>query len=211
MKTIKLLTLLAIFIGFSSCSDDDDDPVFLQIESETVTNLDATLITDYSVHPPLETGDYAKFSFETGAVTTSATDWDIAFRGTNILVNGGEATADDQPDRNGNAGAYMDTGFATFTDVDTSIFGQDSMSSGLAIPTGSGNGWYSYAGAPSHAITPIAGKILVIRTHDGKYAKVKIESYYKDSPLNPDSTLHEEQFYTFSYVYQPNSGVTTFE
>ena len=212
MKTIKLLTLLAIFIGFSSCSDDDDDPVILQIESESVTNLDATLFTDYSVNPPLETGDYVKFSFENGAVTTSETDWDVAFRGTNILVNGGEVTADDQPERNGNAGAYMETGtFADVVNVDTSLFGQDSMSSGLAIPTGSGNGWYSYAGPPSHAITPIAGKILIIRTHDGKYAKVKIESYYKDSPLNPDSTLHEEQFYTFNYVYQPNEGVTTFE
>ncbi len=212
MKTIKLLTLLAFFIGFSSCSNDDDDPVILQIESELIENLEATLITDYSVNPPLEVGDYIKFSFESGSITESDTDWDIAFRGTKILVNGGEATTDNQPERTGNAGAYMATGtLATVTSIDTSLFKEDSTSNGLAIPTGDGNGWYDYAGFPTHAITPIEGRTLVFRTHDGKYAKVKISSYYKDSPVNPDSNLHEEQFYTFNYVYQPNEGVTTFE
>ena len=164
MKTIKLLTLLAIFIGFSSCSNNDDDPVILQVESLSITNLEATLETDYTVNPPLETGDYIKFDFVTGTTTASATEWDIAFRGTKILVNGGEATADDQPNRTGNAAAYMATGtFAGIADVNVSLFNQDSMSSGLAIPTGSGNGWYNYAGDPTHLITPIAGKVLVFK------------------------------------------------
>ena len=88
IKTIKFLTLVALFIGFISCSNDDDSTPLLEIESETVNDLQATQSADYSTNPPTITGDYIKFSFETGETTTSD-NWDIAFRGTTILVNQG--------------------------------------------------------------------------------------------------------------------------
>ena len=52
-------------------------------------------------------------------------------------------------------------------------------------------------------ITPIAGVTLVIRTADGKYAKMQIISYYKDAPqlIDPNG---QTRMYTFRYVYQPN-------
>jgi len=205
MKTIKLLTLLAIFVGFSSCSSDDDDPVVLQVESEKVTNLYAPQIGGDQGQPA--SGEFVKFDFSTGLVTTSSTDWDIAFRGTKIAINGGTSSGlTDEPDRTGNAAAYLATGtFADVTNVDTDLLEPDSVN-GLVL-----NNWYTYAGPPTHAINPIPGKILVIRTRDGKYAKVEILSYYKDSPENPDSNIHDERYYTFDYVYQPNEGVTTFE
>jgi hypothetical protein len=74
----------------------------------------------------------------------------------------------------------------------------------LAIPTGSGNGWYSY-NPTTHLISPIAGKVLIFRTADDLYAKVEILSYYKDKDPSSDG-----QHYTFDYVYQPNEGVTNF-
>ena len=101
MKTIKLLTLLAIFIGFSSCSDNDDDDPTLQVETEAVANLYAPQLGGQG--QPIS-GDYTKFNFSTGAVTTSTTDWDIAFRGTDIILNGGVSSGGtDEPARNGNA------------------------------------------------------------------------------------------------------------
>lgn len=204
MKTIKFLALVTLFIGFTSCSSDDDSTPLLEVESETVNDIQATQSADYSTNPPTITGDYIKFSFETGATTTSD-NWDIAFRGTTILVNGGSATADDQPDRNGNAEIYITTGtLAGITEVDTNLLTQDESTAGLAITTGSGNGWYNYDPS-THIISPIAGKVIIVKTNNGKYAKLEILSYYLGADTSNDS-----QYYTFNYVYQPNEGVIRF-
>lgn len=208
IKTTKFLLLIGLFIALASCSSDDSKPL-LGIESLTISNLHAPQTGGQGQNP--ESGVFTKFDFTSGGTTTSETDWDIAFRGTKILVNGGsEIGLTDEPMRHGNAGAYIVSGtMSSVTSVDPSLFIQDSPQ-GYAIPTGSGNGWYSYAGPPSHLITPIAGKVLIFKTRNGKYAKVEILSYYENAPANPDITVDATPYYTFNYVYQPNPNVTTF-
>lgn len=154
-------------------------------------------------------GPFTKFSFETGAVTTSDTEWDIAFRGTTIAINGGTVTGTaEEPDRNGNAGVSIENGtFDSVTDASGLTYAQDADGA-FGIPTGSDNGWYNYNPA-TFIVTPIPGKILVIRTHDGKYAKVEILSYYRDAPAQPDPFMDESRVYTFNYVYNPNEGETS--
>lgn len=208
MRTFKTLTLIAItLLGFTSCSNDDDGTPLLAIESETVSNLHAPQTGGQG--QPIG-GEFTKFDFSTGTTTTSDTDWDIAFRGTTIIVNGGTSQgANDEPVRNGDAAAYIATNtFEGLTTVDVNLLVQDSETS-LAIPTGSDNGWYNYNSA-TFTITPLAGKILVFRTRDNRYAKVEILSYYQDAPSNPDPFTDEGRYYTFNYVYQPNENVITF-
>lgn len=205
MKTIKIFALSILFIGFASCSSDDDvsNPQ-QEVKSQLVTNLKAVQSADYTTDPPTIIGDYVKFSFEKGDITTGD-DWDIAFRGSTILVNGGEATTADQPERTGDGGAYITTGtLESITKVDVDALKKDSKESGLAIPTGSGSGWYNY-NPTNHLIMPIAGKVIVVKTHKGKYAKMEILNYYENSKPNED--LSNSQYYTFNYVFQPNSGV----
>lgn len=214
-KTFKLITLLALcIIGFTSCSSDDDNtplpfplPVVVDLPTETVNNLHAPQTGGQGQGGI--SGEFTKFSFATGQTTTSDTDWDIAFRGTTIIVNGGESFGTtDEPARNGNAAAYIvsDSSFDAVTMANTDSFTQDSTS-GLAIATGSGNGWYTYTGPPNHLIIPTPGKILVFKTHDGKYAKVEILSYYRNSD---SSNPANGRYYSFNYVYQPNGALTTF-
>lgn len=207
MKTTKILMLFVLTSFFISCNDNDPIPL-LDVESQTVSNLHAPQSGGQG--QPVS-GEFTKFDFETGSITTSDTDWDIAFRGTSIIVNGGTSLGTtDEPNRTGNASVYISDGtMATVTEVNDNSFEQDSTT-GYAIATGSGNGWYSYAGPPTHLITPIAGKILVIKTTDGKYAKVEILSYYENAPANPDAFVDADRYYTFNFVYQPNSGVITF-
>lgn len=204
MKTIKFFTLITLFTLTFSCDKDDDSAPLVAVESKAVTNLKAEQTSDYTTNPPTISGDYIKFSFETGAITTTD-NWDIAFRGSTILVNGGKKTSDDQPERTGNAAVYIASGtLASITEVNTSLLKEDSDTDGLAITTGSGNGWYNYD-SNTHIISPIAGKIIVVRTSSGKYAKFEILTYYKDGDTSGDS-----QHYTFNYVFQPNEGVATF-
>lgn len=203
MKTIKLLALIAIFIGFSSCSSNDDDPVVLQVESESIVNLHAPQLGGQG--QPVS-GVFTKFNFATGMTTTSATEWDIAFRGTTIIVNGGVSYgATDEPERTGEAAAYLGTGtLGGVNSANPSLLEQDSVN-GYVL-----SAWYAYAGPPTHLISPVPGKIMIIKTRDGKYAKMEILSYYKDAPDNPDAFVDEERYYTFNYVYQPNDGMTSF-
>ena len=180
--------------------------VLSEVISGTMINLPAPQ-TGGQGEP--EGGPFAKFSFETGDVTDSETAWDIAFRGTSIAINGGTVTGTaDEPERKGNAGVAIENG--TFTDITSAgglTFTQDSDGA-YAIPAGSDNGWYNYNPA-TFIITPIPGRILVIRTHDGKYAKVEILSYYRDAPADPDAFADESRVYTFKYVYNPNDGETS--
>ncbi|OUS02606.1 hypothetical protein A9Q86_03335 [Flavobacteriales bacterium 33_180_T64] len=209
MKTIQLLVATLLCISFYSCSNDDDNTAsLLEIETETISNLHAPQSGGQG--QPIS-GEFTKFDFTTGQTTTSDTDWDIAFRGTSIIINGGTTLGTiDEPNRTGDAGVYIANGtIGSVTDVDTSLFTQDS-DVGYAIPSGSGNGWYTYAGPPTHLITPIPGKILVFKTRNGLYAKVEILSYYENAPANPDAFTDATPYFTFNYVYQPNTNVTTF-
>lgn len=206
-KTVKLFTLICACTTFVACSDDDNGGMeLIAIESSTATNIPAPQTGGQG--EPVG-GPFTKFNFATGEVTTSETEWDIAFRGTSIAVNGGTVTGtSDEPERNGDAGVSIETG--TFADISTAeglTFDQDATGS-FAIAPGSDNSWYNYNGE-TFTITPIPGKILVFRTHDGKYAKVEILSYYKDAPTEIDAMSDEARFYTFNYVYNPNEGETT--
>lgn len=208
MKTLKLLVLTIMTVSLFTCSEDDG-PQLVPIESETVTNLYAPQNGGQGQGPI--SGDFTKFDFSTGSTTSSATEWDIAFRGTTIIVNGGTSLGTvDEPERTGEAAAYIASGtLASISEVDTSLLIQDS-STGYAIPTGGGNGWYNYEPFPLNLITPIPGKVLVLRTRNGQFAKMEILSYYKDAPDNPDSMVDEARYYTFNYIYQPNIGQSTF-
>jgi hypothetical protein len=210
MKTMKRLPLLAIlFLTFNACSNDET-PQLLAVESQLVSNLFAPQVGGQNTGLDVS-GPFTKFNFSTGQITTSNTAWDIAFRGTTIIVNGGTSqNTTDEPVRNGNAAAYIDLStFAEVTLVNTDLLVQDSLEE-LAIPSGSNNGWYSY-NFMTNIVAPLAGRVLVFRTHDNRFAKVEILSYYEDAPANPDGFVDPSRYYTFRYVYQPNAGITTFE
>lgn len=212
MKTIKFtyaVVLAVCLIGFISCNNDDDSISLDPVEAQLATNIPAPQ-TGGQGQGPIG-GEFTRFSFDTGTVTTSDTDWDIAFRGTTIAVNGGTVTGTaDEPERNGNAGAVIVTGtFASVTTADGLTFSQDGDAA-FAIPTGSDNGWYNY-NFMTNVVSPIPGKVVVFRTRDGRYAKVEFLSYYENAPANPDGFADASRFYTFNYVYNPNEGETSFE
>jgi hypothetical protein len=209
MKSFKTFIFFCLVVLFASC--EDNEPIVLEpVESVTISNLFAPVAGGGQGQP--DEGPFTLFDFETGAETTDTNAWDIGFRGTTIIVNGGASFGTlGEPERTGNAAAYFTTnGFASLTEVDETLFTQDSAN-GYAIPAGGGNGWYDYTPFPINLITPRAGVVLVFRTTEGRFAKVQVESYYQDAPANPDANVDAPRYYTFNYVYQPNEGVISFE
>jgi len=185
----------------TSCTSNDEE--LAPVVAKQAVNIHAPVTTDYTVNPPTEAGTFAKFSFETGTVVTDGA-WDIAFRGTTILINGGAKVGlSDEPTRTGIGSLSLQTG--TFAEIlvapNDSEFKQDESGT-LALPKST---WYSY-NPQNHLISAIAGKVLLVRTHNNHYVKMEILSYYKDQDTSKDS-----RYYSFNYVYNPNIGDKNFK
>ena len=89
-----------------------------------------------------------------------------------------------------------------------SVFKTDNAPASYAITYGSGKGWYTYDPI-KNLITPLAGRVLVIRTASGKYAKVEIIAYYKggttlDATAPDAEKISKQRYYTFRYIFQAN-------
>jgi len=207
MKTKLVLSMLTIAVMFTACDKETPTPVDSVITA-TITELDAqaSVTMNPPPSPPTITGEYTKFSFSAGSVV-DGDDWDVAFRSTSIIVNGGVASDSLQLNRTGNSAVYLIDGIMDdIVSVNTSLLLQDGIEStaiidDFGIP---GNGWCVY-NQVTNIISPIAGKILVFRTHDNKYAKVEILNFYDAAMSNPYGG-----FYTFNYVYQPNENTLNF-
>jgi hypothetical protein len=202
-KTTLFLSMLTIAIGFTACTKDSPDPVETII-TETITEFGYHAEPTMTPFGPVYTGDYTKFSFSEGG-QVEGDNWDIAFRSTHIIVNGGTASDTSQPNRTGNAAVYIINDLmADVTSVDASLLMQDGeLSSAIINDLGVGadggpGAWCEYA---NQTVTPISGKILIIRTHDDKYAKMEITGFYDTNPVHIWGG-----FYTFNYVYQSAEG-----
>lgn len=212
MNSIKSILasifLLIISVSFIGCKEDDAP---IPVVSITISDLAADPGTgfDPSTGQPLGlTKKFTFFSFETGALVANADSasakWDLGFNGSTIIVN----SATSGP---GTTQAQIVTGiFDELTEAPATGYLSDNdeapiasaPNANLAIPTGSGKGWYTYDGA-AMVNRPTAGKIIVVKSSNGRFAKMEILSYYNGAPAAPTSS-DVARYYTFRYVYQPN-------
>lgn len=201
-KTLRVIFFSLAIMVFQSCtkeevSEEDNNNSTKILETRIFHNLYAP---QTGGGPDPAGGPFTKFSFSKNEITPGE-DWDIAFRGTTILVNGGASIGiTDEPSRTGNGAISILTN--TLDDVkkipESASFKQDGPGV-YAVQTGSGKGWYSYD-QNNNMISPIAGRVFVVKTHDSKYSKFEIISYYKDAPQTPDPTVGS-RYYTFKFVY----------
>ena len=217
-STIGILAIAALI--FNACKNDETNNVVLNPNDYnvavsgkivTVKNLPADTVVGIGAQGPYGAGKYTFFSLGTNskiASTDSATsNWDLAFAGTTIRINAGTSGP-------GNGGAFVYTGtFDALTSVPVDSTFRIDQAPTYAITKGSGKGWYNYDG-PNNLVTAIPGRVLVIKTATGKYAKVEILNYYKGNttPLSTatDSVkIYDSRYYSFRYTYQAD-GTTTF-
>lgn len=211
MKNKKLLLgllMTAFFSGFSISCDDDDDNNSQAATYDTLT---------------IETKDYTLwhyFSFENGIVGTGSadpedaddaewkqrTDWDLAFHRTNVRTNSGASGIGE-----GGMLEASETDFdkvlaapATGYTVDGTI--QISLTAAMppVMVDSPGNevcdGWATYD--HSEGAWVFAEKIFIIKTADGKYAKIWLKSFLDDEDSSGTVTME--------YSYQAD-GSTSLE
>lgn len=208
MKGIALVMFAALLI--TACSKDNNGNAVQPLNELKASDIIADTIIGFSaIGQPYGSGKYTFFSLENNKVVpasdSNSTKWDLAFRGTTIITNSGVSGP-------GNGGGFVQVG--TFEDLKTisadSVFRTDVAPSNLAIPGGSNRGWYVY-NAPVNLVTPIPGRVLVIRTATGKFAKVEILNYYKGG-VTPAATasdgdkIRKQRYYMFRFLVQPDGS-----
>jgi len=177
-KTVTYILFITAFTFLLASCSKSTTTVVAPLTATTVKDLAADTIIGITVQgQPYGAGKYTFYSLEKNAIVantdSATTKWDIAFMGTKILTNGGTSGM-------GLGGAFVQVGL--FDDLKTistdSVFKTDNAPASYAVTYGSGKGWYTYDPI-NNLITPLAGRVLVIRTASGKYAKVEIIAYYK--------------------------------
>ncbi|RTQ49131.1 hypothetical protein EJV47_13345 [Hymenobacter gummosus] len=200
---LALVLLTVAGLGLTSCNNDDDqqdDTVKPALETKTVADLAPQPGAPTSTGQPGQPRHYTFYSLTEGKevpyTDSASTKWDVAFRRTNVLINGGTSGP-------GQGGAKVESGLFAELTTAPDTYAVDAAS-GLAIPAVTGSGWYNY-NSTTHLITPIAGKVIFVRTATGKYAKLEITSYYQGSPASP-TLATPSGYYSFRYVYQPDGS-----
>jgi hypothetical protein len=208
----KIAMGLGLCIALVACSKDDET-IVVPVSAVTVKDLAADTVTGLGVDGrPQSAGTTTYYSLVDNKVIAStdaaSTKWDIAFSSTKILVNSGTSGP-------GLGGAFVYVGlFDALNSIpaDSNFATDNANAASFAIPLGSGKAWYTYDGLTT-LVSPIAGRVLVIRTATGKFAKIEILNYYKGGVTLPatasvNDKLFKQRYYTFRYAYQPNGSKT---
>jgi hypothetical protein len=212
MNLRKIAMGLGLSIALVACSKDEEI-IVVPVSAVTVSNLAADTVTGLGVDGrPQSAGTTTYYSLVDNKVIAStdaaSTKWDIAFSSTKILVNSGTSGP-------GLGGAFVYVGLFDALKIipaDSNFATDNANAASYAIPLGSGKAWYTYDGLTT-LISPIAGRVLVIRTATGKFAKIEILNYYKGGVTLPatasvNDKLFKQRYYTFRYAYQPNGSKT---
>ena len=201
-KIAALFMSMLALISFSSCSSDDDPTAGTAILPEKRITLPHC---DYGVD------NWIYFSFSEGKVLSGINEsnraenltWDIAFYRYNVRTNGGKSGK-------GQGGAFdtQKTKMTAVPEAPTSGYNLDIMGEVTAnvssfppptikTPLNAELGCALEFQGPPPTYTP-NNHVYVVKTADGKYAKIKIEGFHNDEG--------ESGYITFSYVYQPDGS-----
>lgn len=201
-KSIKFLIMLAVPALLFGCDKNEVAPV-VELEAVLAENVEAPGdVINRTTGEVEKVNPFVYYSLETNNLVSSVDgNWDIGFKGTTIIVNSGVSGP-------GQALAAMVQGtFEEINEVPDALTLRSDTTNEFAIPTGSGNGWYNY-NPQTNIVSPIPGRIMLVKTNAGNYAKIEILSYYKNNPplTEVDGRTTPRAFYTFQYVIQQNGS-----
>jgi hypothetical protein len=135
------------------------------------------------------------FDFSKGDVANisdrASSDWDIGFRRAKIISNSGASN----PSGKGGIAAIENVEFESVSEAPESGYVADISKNALETENPATDRWYLY-NYMTHELKP-KKIVYIVRTADGKYAKMKITKFYCDGLAG---------CYTIKYVYQGNGS-----
>ncbi len=214
----KISIITALFLALTACTKEEpmvnpDKPneTKQELEYKVEYNKEGNFHIVYNLYAPglgdgyrpeQKGGPFVKFDLEKNEISESETDWDIAFRWSTIIVNGGEKTGlQDEPKRTAQVAAYIKQApFEQVHTLEADLLCQDKKGS-LAIIDDviMKNGLWSY-NMTEHYVLPIPGRVMIVKARSGKVFKIQMKSFYKGSPKTPKKGDPTHSYYTFRYA-----------
>jgi len=216
-----------VLVGACDSTSSDPEPIPLMTQIAEDVPADPVSGRDSTTGRALSNNLYTLYDLESNEIilSSSTTDssqrredstgtvWDIGFKSTTIIFNGGEsgpgeASAQimkqpfDEVVEAPAEGYVADGENTTCPQVQTPV--GPVLGSTLSICTGSKNGWYSYD-SDQGLISPIPGRAIVMKTATGNYASLRILSYYQGNPNPPDASK-PSRYYTFEFIVQKDGS-----
>lgn len=209
-KIIRIMVMLTLTLSFAACTKDEIKPEFEDGKSTLVKDIPGDVGNTVGGAKPFE---IFYFSFKTnGKVDKSkllSNDWDIAFaKEYNSYISPNNGTNAQSFGFGGpGRGAMLivnqayDAVKVAPSDEEFAVKRIDAS----GWDSGSGNGWYFYE-LHTHIAVPIKNRTYILRTADGKYAKLQLISMYKGAPVTVSDLNWPAPYFTFRYYVQEDGS-----
>ena len=219
-----LITLGALLISIASCkkSNDSTDPVdhksiFIRdLAGDTLASVSET--ADGKVKRPFHPFLF-RFRDQQQVFLKNARDtadhlksgqWDLCFSDVyNSLVSCNSGTLRGNP---GYQGPGLGGAIVTINQPYDQVLEAPSDDqfihegkSGVGWDPGNGNGWFFYS-LSNHLVVPIRGRTFVLRTAEGKFAKLELLNVYKGNPPLVTDLFWPAPYFTFRYFVQSDGS-----
>jgi len=191
----KSLFLLIAFAGVMAGCQKENNSQPIVSQTFEVNSSSSTTWTYFS---------FAKNDTVVVADPENSLEWDLAFQRYRIRTNGGKSGSG----AGSAANSYQkgEAGFDALKVVSDTVTFTDDDSIEIAVQQGYATyivnpelyTWFSIELAAQGTQIVPSDYVYIVRTADGKYAKVWFKSYY--------STLNVSGYVTFQYKYQPDAS-----
>lgn len=213
MKTIYILPVIAmlcITIVITSCTKEVIKPDLEDGKSTVIKDLAGDVGNTVGSGIPFAPF-YFSFSTGTKVDTTKkiSTDWDIAFaKEYNSYVsfnNGTNTTSFGYGGTGKGAMVVVNKAYDQVTEAPSDAEFTTNGITAAGWDSGAGNGWYFYE-LKTHIAVPVINRTYVLRTAEGKYAKLQLISMYKGAPATVSDLNWPAPYFTFRYYVQQDGS-----
>jgi len=205
-----LVTAVMMATAMVSCTKEDIKPELEDGKSTVVKDLPGDIGNTVGSGKPF-TPFY--FSFRTGAKVEESkkvsTEWDIAFAkeyNSYVSINNGKNT--ESFGLGGLGTGAMVVVNQSYDQVKEAPADTEFTNNGITSAgwdSGAGNGWYFYE-LKTHIAVPVINRTYVLRTADGKFAKLQLISMYQGAPATVSDLNWPAPYFTFRYYVQQDGS-----
>lgn len=201
------ILIISIFL-FAACSKKNDQPGLQDGNSIFIADLMGDTAATMSEGESFKT---LYFSFTTGSAVQvseeekTSNKWDLAFTGpynSEVYVNNG--LYEYNPGYGGAGKGAVIQQDVPYDNVNTAPSSADFDAAALTKigwDAGNGRGWFFYS-LDNHIAVPIKNRTFVLRTADGRYAKLELLNSYKGNPPVVTDLYWPAPYFTFRYFVQ---------
>lgn len=206
----KALVLAFLAIAGVSCTKKEIKPELEDGKSTVVKDLPGDVGNTVGGAKPFEIFYFSfKSNVKIDPTKVLTADWDIAFANeynSTISVNNG-ANKNSYGFGSSGKGALMVVNKA-YDEVKTAPSDAEFANKGVdfsGLDQGDDNGWYFYE-MNTHVAVPVKNRTYVLKTAEGKYAKLQMISMYKGAPAVVTDLNWPAPYLTFRYYIQQDGS-----